>query len=230
MPARSLSNDPSTVDPFDVLAQSDGTSNLMIHALLCNEAESRGDVTRQSEIKCAHMGPPLGLRVNRCDAVGSADLNDTHRRKIKVFLDDRLKERSSEKDRLRLLGRSNEIRTEYRIQPPATKPSRAFPLWRFSCVGFVLQSYLAARIQLLGSPLPLKTVEELKRLYPGAADSLDDPNFRDRVGISHGDRWPVALVGYVLNSLARDVAAILAIPYVPEPGDEMFPRETPIVS
>lgn len=227
MPARTLSDEQTTIDPFDVLAQSDGTSNLMVHALLCNEADSRSDITRRSTITCAHMGPPLGHRGFSCDAVGSAGLSDAHRRKIKVFVDDRLKERAAEAERLKRRGESHRIRVEYQIHPPASRPSRAFPLWRFSCVGFVLQAYLAARVQLLGSPFPPKRLDDLKRLYPHHADRLDDPNMRAQMGIGEGDRWRVALVGYVLNSLAREVDQIMAGAYVPQPGDEYFPPEPP---
>jgi len=221
MPAWTLTDEPTTIHPFDVLGQSDGTSHLMVHALLCNETESRTDVTKQSNIRCTHMGPPLGQRSSSCDAVGSAGLNDTHRRKIKVFVDDRLMERAAEKKR----GRLNDLIAEYRIHPSATRPSREFPLWRFSCVGFVLEAYNAAGIRLLGAPLPFKTLDELKQLYPRHARHLDDSDNRTRLGIGEGDRWPVALVGYVLNSLSRAVKQIHSDEYVPQPGDEYFPPE-----
>lgn len=224
MPARTLTDEPTTIHPFDVLGQTDGTSHLMVHALLCNETDSRTDVTKQSEINCSHMGPPLGQRSISCDAVGSAELNDTHRRKIKLFVDDRLLERAAEKKRGRLHG----LLAEYRIHPPATRPSQEFPLWRFSCVGYVLEAYKAAGIRLLGAPLPFRTLDELKQLYPHHARRLDDSDIRTHLGIGEGDRWAVALVGYVLNSLSRAVDQIHSDEYIPQPGDEYFPPEPPL--
>ena len=230
MPARTLSDEPTTIDPFDVLGKNDGSSNLMLHALLCNETATRTDVTRASTIECSHMGPPLGQRRYSCDVVGAAGLSDDHRRKIKVFVDERLNERAAEKERRRKLGLRFDSRVEYRIHPPATRPSGTFPLWRFSCVGFVLQAYQAARIQLLGSPLPLKSLDELKRLYPFHAQQLGDPETRARLGIGEGDRWPVVLVGYVINSLSRSITEIHEEPYVPQSGDEYFPAERLVVA
>jgi len=103
-------------------------------------------------------------------------------------------------------------------------------LWRFSCVGFVLQAYQTARISILGAPLPLKTLDELKQFYPWAVNDLDNAESRVRLGIGEGDRWPVALVGYVLNSLSRSSGEIHASPFVPQPGDAYFPPRATVVT
>lgn len=229
MPAQRLySAQPAAVHPYDVLAQSDGTSDLMLHALLCNEAASQNGITDSSVLRTFHMGPPLGPRRDLCDAVGSANLSADQRRKIKSFVDDRRAEKEAEKRRLRARGLSWNATAQYRIQPAATRPSRRFPLWRFSCVGLVLEAYKTARVYLLAPPLPLKTVADLKRLYPQFASELDDPDTRHDLGIGTGDRWPVALVGYVVHSLARTAAEINgagAQPYQPHVGDEFYPRQ-----
>ena len=86
------------------------------------------------------------------------------------------------------------------------------------------EEWRTARIELLASLLPLRSLEDLKRFYPYAAAKLDDPQMRKLWGIDSGDRWPVALVGYVLHSLNREHSDIRAKPYTPELGDEHFPR------
>src|SRR5262249_28075708 len=65
------------------------------------------------------------------------------------------------------------------------------------------------------------------QFYPWAAIELDVLENRIRLGIGEGEHWPVALVGYVLNSLARDSNEIHASPFVPQLGHEYFPPRPP---
>ena len=222
MPARCLTDETLTVHPFDVLAQVHESSNLPIHALLCDEGKPRHDVSTRTPLRCVHMGPPFGSMQVHCHAVASAGLEESHRMKIKTFVYDRRKERDAHKARLSLLGSRAELKQEYRIHPPATPPDANFPLWRFSCVGFVLKAYEAARIRLLDAEMPPRSVEDLKRFYPWAASQLDDAGVRQRLGLGDGVRWPVALVGYVLNSMARQHSEIHTTPHVAQA--EFFPR------
>ena len=226
MPAWTLSADPTHVTPFDVFAQSNGGSDLMVHALLCSEEISRTDVVKGVYLKCVHMGPPLSQRDRQVEAVGTAVLTEEDIRKVKTFADDRLRERQAEEARLKLLKQTDLLRAEYCICPPAHRPTSSFSLWRFSCVGFVLLAYRTARIELLGAPLPLRTLDELKQFYPFHAARLDDPETRKQLGIGEGNSWPVALVGYVLHSLSRTPEAIRAAAHPPAAGDEFFPRRT----
>ncbi|MDZ4821533.1 MAG: hypothetical protein SGJ20_21435 [Planctomycetota bacterium] len=78
--------------------------------------------------------------------------------------------------------------------------------------------------------LPHSTLDDLKRYYPDFANVLGYQRMRDQLGIGVGNSWPVALAGYVLNSLARDVEDIHSTPYVPKPGDEYFSPDPPIQS
>jgi hypothetical protein len=91
-------------------------------------------------------------------------------------------------------------------------------------VGWVLEAYATADLRLLGEPLPLVTLDELKLHYPEFGDRLNDPQVRADLGIGEGESWPVALVGYVLHSLNRKAAEIRDLPYSPKRGDEFFPR------
>lgn len=225
MPAARLTSQPTVVHPYDVLAQSDGTTGLMLHALICNEANVRADVTDNTELRAFHMGPPLLRSGETCDAFGTANLTATQRAKIKSFLDERQAERAAERRRQAELGGHWDAGSQYRIHPPATPPTPDYPLWRFNCVGFVLLAYQRARIKLLIGPYPLKTVNDLKRLYPDAADYLDDPDRRKWLGLENGEGWPVILVGYVLHSLRREAGENNgpdAEPYCPQEGDEFF--------
>lgn len=201
----------------------------MIHALLCNEAEARDGVTNETVLKIFEMGPPLGRSRESCDAVGGVNLTPDRQRMIKAFVDDRHSERDAERRRRRATNQEWSVGLEYRIHPAATRPSRDYTLWRFSCVGLVLESYRYARIVLLQPPFPTKTLAELKRIYPQHASRLDDPSVRTLLGIGTGDRWPVALVGYVMHSLARrdeEIVGAAATAYSPSLGDEYFPRST----
>src|SRR5487761_1521237 len=225
MPAATLSDKPATVQPYDVLAQSDGATGLMLHAVLCNEANPRRDVTDKTLLRVFHMGPPLGPWRAACDAHGTAGLTAEQRAKVKTFLSDRRAERAAEKRRLKQAGRRWNARSQYRIHPEAAPPSREYPLWRFNCIGFVTEAYLMAGVRLLTGPYPLKSLDDLRRLYPYAARHLDDLAERTALGIGEGDRWPVVLVGYVLHSLSRPIEEIngpRAEPYLPRDGDEFF--------
>ena len=223
MPATRITETPVEVHPFDVLAT--GSGDLMIHAMLCHEDNPRNDVTRATAVKTSHMGPPLGPKQLQCDAVGSAELGEDERIKLKDYVNYHRQETENEKLIHRRLGIRWDSTTQYRIHPPYSPPTPDYNLWRFSCVGYVLKAYESVRIKLLDEKPPAKTIDDLKRLYPFAAAELDDPDKRQGLGIGEGENWPVALVGYLLHSLARDISLIRgpnAQPYVPNEGDEYF--------
>jgi hypothetical protein len=224
MPAFNLSAEPVSISPCDVLAKSAGERDLFTHAMLCDEDNIRNDVVHGAVLRCVHMGPPLTGSEASVHAVGRTDLTAVERRMIKSFTDSRFAERQAEEQRLKLLQKRKELRFEYVIFPAAVRPSATFPLWRFSCAGFVLQAYRAARIELLGEPLPQKSLDDLKQMYPQVAARLDDPETRRQLGIAQGDSWPVLLVGYLLHAFNRDADAIRGAPVVPTHGDEYFPR------
>lgn len=166
MPAAKLTSRASVVCPYDVLARSDGTTGLMLHALLCNEADVRDDVTDKTVLRAFHMGPPLGPRRDSCDAFGTANLTAQQKTKIKSFIDERREECAAEKKRQSEMGSRWDARSQYRIHPAATPPTPGYSLWRFNCVGFVLQAYLRARIKLVTGPYPLKTGTTLNGSTP----------------------------------------------------------------
>lgn len=226
MPASRLTDVQTTVLPFDVTAQlGDAARNLYVHALICIEPDVRNDVTNTTVLKQFHMGPPLGPKRLHADAAGTAELTPDQCRQIKTFLDERKLERAAEKKRLSLLGNKRDTWSQYCVIPESLPPTPSFSLWRFSCVGLVLQAYREAGIELIREPYPITTLEEVKEYYPTLAHYLDEPAMRARVGLVDGSEWRVALVGYLLHSLARPASEINgpdSSPYQPKKQDAYF--------
>jgi hypothetical protein len=225
MPATKLSNQATTVLRFDVLAIAPLEADQPLHVMLCSEKNDREDVTVESELRVAHMGPPLGeKRAVKSHAVGNAGLTDDQRRQIETFVNERFEEVKQLRALARIAKEQWNSAKQYRIHPPVTKPSRDCNFWRFSCVGFVLAAYQVAGITLIGDVKPRKRLDQLKRIYADAR--LDDPAFRADMGIGAGDDWPVVLAGYVMNALNRPTVQICgpgSIPYEPSEDDEYFP-------
>jgi len=101
---------------------------------------------------------------------------------------------------------------------------------RFSCVGFVLEAYREAQIDLLRTNvalLPLVGLDALKVQYPVFAPLLNSPRVRAEFGIGGDGPWPVVLAGYVINALDRPETAIRSTPYRATAGDEFFPTRAP---
>lgn len=226
MPAQRTSDTkPVSVRPGHILAKSDGVSDLMVHAMLFDGEKDRADVTSKTQLKIAHMGPPLGNATKSCDAVGGMELTDEQKLRIKNFIT-QCKDATKKRDKeYRLRGLEATSKELYVILPSAKPPSGDFAYWRFSCVGFVLKAYEQIPIYLLKGPIPERTLADLKSFYPFFSADLDKADTREHLGIGTGDRWPVELVGYVLHSFARNEADVIAGPYAPQLGDEYFPRQ-----
>lgn len=227
MSAGRLDGTPKSVHRFNVLTQSETDTDLMTHALLCNESDER-QVCSDDRIRVVHMGPPLLTDKEEVHAFGDANLSDVQSRKIKTFLDSRMLERKAEKKRCQLAG-TDYRKAQYCIHPESMKPDRHTPFWRFSCVGFVTEAYEAARIVLLDKARPLMTLDDLRVMFPGRDDTFDDPKERKRLGIDEGSPWPIALAGYLMNAMNRPISEINgpnAKPYRPVVGDEYFPTRS----
>ena len=226
MPAQRTSvHVPITATPGDLLAKSNGVSDLMVHAMLFDEDSSRNDVTNATQLRIAHMGPPLGRATTSSDAVGGIVLSEDQKVLIKKFIAQCKNASVKRKKEMRKRGQKSDPRDLYVILPSAKGPNLDKPYWRFSCVGFVMKAYEELNIYMLKGPIPERTLAELKTFYPGFEEDLDDASTRVEMGIGTGDRWPVELVGYLLHSFARSDAEIMAGPYTPKLGDEYFPRQ-----
>jgi hypothetical protein len=209
-----------------MLAKSDGVSDLMLHAMLFDEDDDRTDVMRTTQLRIAHMGPPLGRATATSDAVGGIDLTEDQILRIKKFIAQCKDASDTRKKEYQKRGLRANPRELYVILPSAKPPNGDFAYWRFSCVGFVVKAYSQVKVVLLKGPIPERTLAELKDYYPGFAKELDDATTRLEMGIGTGGRWPVELVGYVLHSFSRSDVELLAGPYMPQFGDEYFPRQS----
>lgn len=84
---------------------------------------------------------------------------------------------------------------------------------RFSCSGFVIEAYRAARLELIDTNrLPLVGENEVAAAFPGLVwiESLDEERHakyrfkgREDLGLSGQGPWPIALPGYLLQSTVR---------------------------
>ena len=229
MPTNVLSDKPINVEPFDVLGSGDLATGLLTHAMLGNEPQTLSVVLGES-VRIVDMGPPLADCDESPTVSGSAELTEKQQRKIKTFVDGELSASKAKQELSRRFGVQ-----QYVIYPSSVPPTKKLPSWRYSCVGFVLRAYRrGASIQLLANPCPLKSVDEIQVLYPN--QDLSKKFRRKWLGVGDGtgtDRdgvecWPIDLVGYLFHSLDRAVEEINgenALPYQPQEGDELFPRQ-----
>lgn len=227
MAAFRISEVPVVVRPFDVTAVLGDSQHLFTHAMICVEAETRTDVTSNTELEHFHMRPPLETYRTYIHAVGSANLTLDENRQVKAFVDDRRSEKDAEDERCRILGARTPC--QYWLMPDSVPPSASLSIWKFSCVGFVRQSYREAGIELLADALPVRTVEELKCFYPDPDQTriLENPALRERItGLIGDGPWPVSLVGYLLHAFDRpddEIHGKDSHPYRPKLSDSHFP-------
>ena len=216
-----------TVRPLDVLGIE--LRGFLVHSMLCDEASDRSDVNARTPIRVAHMRPPIAAEAFRCHIVSGIAISERERSKIRRFVERFRKEMEANAKQLELAP-DDPLKTlpsepRYLIHPERLPPKTGCPLWSFSCVGFVISAYKNGRITLLSPNRPLKTIEDLKLLYPDRADDLDDADKRAEYLPEGGDRWPVALVGYLANAFNRSDDDVRQAPFEPQLGDEHFPGE-----
>jgi hypothetical protein len=226
---RTSNNAIVTVRPLDVLGRE--FLGFLSHAMICDEPALRDDVCSNTLLRVAHMCPPIVASTFKCDVVAGIVLTEPERRKIQRFVERFRKEMEANAIQMQLvpLDQIETLPTEprYLIHPERMPPKTGYTLWSFSCVGFVVAAYKNGRITLLSPDRPLKSLDDLKRLYPRRAAQLDDPDKRGELLPEGGDSWPVALVGYLFNAFNRNDEEIRQTPFQPELGDEHFPSQRP---
>lgn len=216
---------PIVVRPLDVLGTE--LASFLSHAMLCDEAAPRGDVCSRTLLSVAHMCPPIVANAFRCDVVAGIILTEPEQRKIQRFVERFRKEMEANAKQLEI-GPCDPIdapplEPRYLIHPERLPPTPDNPRWSFSCVGFVISAYQNGGITILSQRRPLKTLDELKQLYPRRVAELDDPRKRVEFLPEGGDSWPVALVGYLFNAFNRSDIEVRQAPFEPQVGDEYFP-------
>jgi len=225
MPTWRLGTAPIAIRRFDVIGKNTSREPDFIgHVALA--AEERASYVASALLPVLHMRPPLE-RAGACYAncFGTAGLTVDEQLQIGLFSD----EVESEYEAARL----GNWRQQFVICPHVDdvhRDDRTVIYRRFSCVGFVLEAYREAEVNVMWTdfaPLPLVGLDALKTQYPDVAQLLDSPKVREKLGIGGDGPWPVVLAGYVLNALARPEKEIRTTPYLARAGDEFFPPRRP---
>lgn len=224
---RTSNNATVTVRPLDVLGRE--FLGFLSHAMICDEPASRADVRSNTLLRVAHMCPPIVASTFKCNVAAGIVLTEPERRKIQRFVERFRKEMEANAIQMQLvpLDQIETLPTEprYLIHPERMPPKTGYTLWSFSCVGFVVAAYKNGGITILSQHRPLKTLDDLKQLYPQRAAQLDDPDKREELLPEGGDSWPVALVGYLFNAFNRSDEEVRQNPFQPQLGDEHFPSQ-----
>ena len=223
MPAHRLVAELIPLERFDVVGQDSGSVRDFVRHLGLS-LEARDGISCGETVAVRHMGPPIENPGKMCaDSIGTAALTVDEANQIKIYLD----EVEAEYDAALL--RPN--RFQQYVIVPHIKPWLAKDgtiLWlRFSCVGFVIESYREADIDLVNDsegclwPVYLKTLDQA---YPDFhLTQKDQPKLREYLGIPGKGPWRVMLAGYVLHALNRTKDDIRRGPYSPHENDAIFP-------
>ena len=222
MPAHRIAEKPSKIKVADVAGQDAACGEDFIGHVGIS-IENRDGLTYSSRVlRLVHMGPPLQRDTDdvaqEIDVVASLDLTADERSRIEMFVDELEFEYESEKAR---------PRRQYIIKPHFVADDEdKFPFPRFSCGGFVIETYREIDIDLLktdDSSLPLVNLETLVKSYPDHERRLRHRKLRTIYGLVEDGPWPVVLSGYVCHALNRDSAECRSAPYSAKVGDEYFP-------
>ncbi len=226
MPAQRVGSSPIAIRQFDVVGQ-DASNELSFVGHVALAAQELESYASSAVLPVLHMRPPLeSLGECRANCVGSAGLTVDQQLQIKLFSEELESEFKAAQ-----VGR---FPGQYVICPHVKEVRRddqTVVYRRFSCVGFVLEAYREAQIDVLVTDLeslPPVGLDSLKTQYLAFASILDRPEAREELGIGGDGPWPVILAGYVLNGLARPEPDIRTTPYLARPGDEFFPARPPV--
>src|SRR5579859_1541993 len=120
MPAWRVDGQDRRVYHFDVGAMNGIAAEFVTHVVLCLAETPRIVNVNSRTLTTVHMGPPLEPLSQSVDVIGTALLDpegiqSSERRKIKVFVDDRLGERKAQASRLARLQGLEKCCAEYVI-------------------------------------------------------------------------------------------------------------------
>jgi len=184
---------------------------------------SETDVSENAEVPVLHMGPPIvagtesaakapkKAQAVRVHLVGDLALTIAERNAMKTWC--------AKVDKQR---RPKPMFQQYVVHPPmkwerSEIDRRLFQ--RFSCVGFVMECYIAAGIDLLDSEAELPAVDKqiLQSAYPnivkveGMEKKVQDQlgfKGREDLGIPGNGPWKIVMAGYLFHSLHRASADV----------------------
>lgn len=193
----------------------------VVHAALC---AADCNAVYGDDISCWHMAPPLRFPAGYRHFSSDADAQcETH---VIAYVDDLTPGEAAKIETWignldTVTPTFNEgVRTgeQYTIHPHArmvrdvTTGTRRFR--RFSCAGFVVDCYRAARLPLLPldtRQLPACSQAELISVYA----FLSNPIAREDFGVGNAGPWALTLPGYLFHSLLRAPEEVRRCPYIP---------------
>jgi hypothetical protein len=234
---------PFTIGKFDVLGfDSDAQSEFVRHVAMAN-AESI-DHSPDAPLPLTHMRPPFTINdqsLGPFHTVGTLPLTDGERSSIQLFVTDYDNEQKAEMERNRRYSMDPEKKDkhsalmQYCIHPHKHNYIRktgdnTVQLRQFSCVGFVLEAYSEAGINLINfqdGELPQVSLDLLCMAYPDLELHLRNKQTREKKNLNGDGPWPITMAGYVINALAQtdpsEINSRKNLPYKPVFGDEYFP-------
>lgn len=211
-----------------------GPADFVRHAALLKE---EGELNSPVEVEVYHMGPPIiageltGARARswprkcRADIVSNIALDAEEREAIEDWLAEVDKE-----DRTNVKPFGDFVvmpHVKWIVDAVSGRRIRR----RFSCVGFVIECYRTADIDLIDVESKMPDVDEplVQAAYPEVRRIEADDRLKERcgfttredLGLDGNGPWPIVLAGYVFHSLKRANAENPRPPaYVPQSVSE----------
>jgi len=184
------------------------SSQFVRHAALLREA---ANLRSASEVAVWHMGPPVSLSTGspqwcRCELIGQIELSNEEIEAI----DDWIASVSTQYTGFPILPFQQYVVAPHMVWVKSEE-GRSLRQ-RFSCVGYVIEAYRSAEIDLID----VSTVPDVERgmvemIYgslgriagnPALANYLGFAGFDD-LGVPGDGPWPVVLPGYLFHSARR---------------------------
>lgn len=189
------------------------------HAIVGSYAEQRpfvchaGLLEKDQKVNCEeslpinHMGPPIShTETHVCHLAGQIKLTNEEIEAI----DDWLASVSTQYRDTQVLHFQQYVICPHMVWMESEEGRRIRQ--RFSCVGYVLEAYRAAEIDLISvDNVPPVDRETLLKSYPDFQRIAENPNLSQRLGFQGFDDlgvpgdgpWQVVLAGYIFHSLSR---------------------------
>jgi hypothetical protein len=226
VPSYRVSETMLSLSRFEVVGQDGAETEFIGHAGLVEATGSH----HTASVPVLDMGPPLHghdkVGQVRGDVVGSAALTDDEVQKIKTFVDRHANEHAvfsqfSTSQRMRAVPQM------YCVHPhvaPLCEDDGRYVRMRFSCAGFVLESYKTARIRLLDlNALPMVDMAIIAAAYPQQTQMIEREMIAAKdLGLDGDGPWPVLLCGYLFHALNRAADVIRQSMYAPDIMDRYF--------
>lgn len=226
MPSYRVAESAISLSIFDVVGEDGSESGFVSHTGL---AEATG-AQIAAKIPVLDMGPPLhgkgGSVQVRANVVGSADLTDDEVQKISTFVDQHANEHAifAQFSASQVIKAAPQMYCVLPHASPLYEDDGRYARMRFSCAGFVLETYKRARIRLLDpNDLPRVDMAIISAAYPRQVRLMESGRIsQEALGLEGSGPWPVLLCGYLFHALNRAEDAIRRELFAPSVADRHF--------